>query len=322
MTRYVRIAFFFFLALFILSYLKKNALPAAADILPDMRQAPNQTPIEHGPIIIHKEGKRYTISPLYGYSLRGLVVSSHDSASWLDFSHARWGDKLNVRDLCVLWGDNVADALYDKFSFSSGDFTCFIHTDDSNAWRAFKEDQISNNHLLAGSEEIARAIAHAEPGDQIAFKGFLATYAHEGGFSRGTSTTRLDKGNGACETVFVTHFKLLHKGNKVWHGLYRLSGWGVAVALCTLVALFLYSLRGGDRHADSWYRQGVRLAAKGKFRHAEKALTRALDMDPEMMEGYRDRALVRSRLGLEELAAQDKASAERLAARLKAYVDG
>jgi hypothetical protein len=47
----------------------------------------------------------------------------------------------------------------------------------------------------------------SEPGDHIRLKGVLAKYANkDSGFNRGTSITREDTGNGACETIYLNEF--------------------------------------------------------------------------------------------------------------------
>jgi len=66
-------------------------------------------------------------------------------------------------------------------------------------------------------------------GDQVHFRGYLAEYSHDQGFRffRGTSTTRTDQGNGACETVYATDAEVLHSGNRGW----RISFWAAVVGL-------------------------------------------------------------------------------------------
>jgi hypothetical protein len=66
-------------------------------------------------------------------------------------------------------------------------------------------------------------------GDQVHFRGYLAEYSHHHGFAffRGTSTTRLDTGNGACETVFATDAEILRTGNRGW----RMTFWAAATVL-------------------------------------------------------------------------------------------
>jgi len=66
-------------------------------------------------------------------------------------------------------------------------------------------------------------------GDQIYFKGYLAEYAHSNRtFTRGTSTSRTDTGNGACETVYVEDYQILRQANRAgdWHlGFQNTSSW-------------------------------------------------------------------------------------------------
>ena len=66
-------------------------------------------------------------------------------------------DPGNIRDVCLVWGDDVTNGSYRKVAFWSGEFTC------SYSWSgvltpAFNRDEISNNHLIPASGAIARQI--------------------------------------------------------------------------------------------------------------------------------------------------------------------
>ena len=64
------------------------------------------------------------------------------------------------------------------------------------------------------------------------------SYGQKGApYSRGSSTVRDDRGNGACEVVYVTEFEILREANAAWRALYKLSL--VLVALSLAVLLFL-----------------------------------------------------------------------------------
>jgi hypothetical protein len=90
---------------------------------------------------------------------------------------------------------------------------------------------------LAGDDRMARKVRTVRRGDQIRVRGWLASYERPGTpFRRGTSTTRDDRGNGACETVYVTEFEILRPGNPGWRRLFGLS---VAGAAASVLALFL-----------------------------------------------------------------------------------
>ena len=69
---------------------------------------------------------------------------------------------------------------------------------------------------------MAKKFRTVRVGDQVRFRGFLAEYAHRNKgqpFHRGTSTTRMDTGNGACETVYVTDLDILNRGGGLWHAM-------------------------------------------------------------------------------------------------------
>jgi hypothetical protein len=54
----------------------------------------------------------------------------------------------------------------------------------------------------------------AEIGDLISLKGQLVKYTNlVNGYKRSTSITRSDKGQGACETIYLTSFEILKKAN-------------------------------------------------------------------------------------------------------------
>ena len=73
-------------------------------------------------------------------------------------------------------------------------------------------------------KKLSRRILKVRPGDQIYFKGYLVNYSQPANqFFRGTSTVRDDTGNGACETVFVTDFKILKRANPVWRAVKPLA---------------------------------------------------------------------------------------------------
>ena len=70
-------------------------------------------------------------------------------------------------------------------------------------------------------------------------KGYLAAYSHSGGsFFRGSSTTRTDKGDGACETIYLTDFKIIKKSNVIWRIMFSLSVFLVAGSIFMLVLYY------------------------------------------------------------------------------------
>jgi hypothetical protein len=226
----VLLVFLSSVALVLWSHWKKSQFPASSFYDLTQLSEPRQTPTDEPAFKIEAEGIQYTIEPLFDYELDGVVVSLHDSDVFWDIYHAKdWKDFINIRDLCVVWGDNVASGVFRKMNYSNSTWTCWISTDDSATAAQFGWAQLSNNHVLTSNPSLRRAIKSAEIGDQIHFEGKLAKYSHAGGFQRGTSTTRTDTGNGACETVYIERFNISRKSNTGWRLVYRLA-LGVAIA--------------------------------------------------------------------------------------------
>jgi hypothetical protein len=77
---------------------------------------------------------------------------------------------------------------------------------------------------------VRRAIGQVRIGDQVRIRGWLAQYSNDRGFSRGTSTSREDRGNGACETILVQQFTVLEPMDNGWRTLMTFSLTGVVVS--------------------------------------------------------------------------------------------
>jgi hypothetical protein len=91
--------------------------------------------------------------------------------------------------------------------------------------------KLSNNHLISDDDFIRDQVKDIRVGDQIRVRGYLASYSNPNGGRRGTSTTRLDTGDGACETLYVKHFEIMQAA---------VSGWRISM-YASLVILLLAS---------------------------------------------------------------------------------
>jgi hypothetical protein len=150
--------------------------------------------------------------------------------------HLQANDHLNVADVCVVWGDNTESELQ-KLDFWNGIFTCNVFTRNMQAWESFDMNQLSNNHLISDDDFIRRQVRKIQIGDQIRVRGYLASYSNPNGGKRGTSTTRTDTGDGACETVFIESFRIVQPATSYW----RISMW-VSLSLL-LFGLFVHFKR-------------------------------------------------------------------------------
>jgi hypothetical protein len=197
------------------AFWNRNDLPGVIDFKPQLEHGPRQRPIAEPPKIVSYAGVDYRVEPLYSYELYGLVVSYrlHDGESSM---HLWSNDHLNMADVCVVWSDTAFSPTLPKLDFWNGIFTCNVETRDSVAWANFNINQLSNNHLVSADPYIRERVAEVRIGDQIRVKGLLARYGAVGGRLRGTSTTRDDTGDGACETILVEEFEIVEPAFSRW----------------------------------------------------------------------------------------------------------
>lgn len=203
--------------------------------------APRQSATTEPEFTTHVNRQEYTITPKFDYELEGVIVSYHDADAFGDiWHHGRWKDFLNLRDLCVIWGQNVESGVYQKMKFSNDSWTCWASWPDSDTGKLFKMNALSNNHMLTDSDTIKKALMDAEPGDHIRLKGLLAEYGNKtSGFKRGTSVTRNDTGNGACETIYLDEFTVINKANRKLRRLYHLAKWQTLLSAIGFLIAFL-----------------------------------------------------------------------------------
>ena len=221
------------------AFWNRNDLPAQVEPHANLAREPRQRPITKPPLTVPYAGVDYRVEPLFSYELHGLVVSyrQHDGNS----SMHRWSnDHLNMADVCVVWSDTAVSPTLSKLDFWNGIFTCNVQTRDSVAWANFKMNQLSNNHLISADPFIRDRVADLRVGDQIRIKGALARYGAVGGGLRGTSTTREDTGDGACETILVDEFEIVARSSSGWRTMMRLA---LAIFSATLAVHFALPYR-------------------------------------------------------------------------------
>jgi hypothetical protein len=199
----------------VVSFWNRNDLPKEINYLPAILDEPLQKATHKEPFSTIFEDVTYEVEPEYDYDLTGMIVSyrHHDGGSRM---HMRANDHLNMADVCVIWGDNTKNPRLDRIDFWNGIFTCNVKTRDQAAWDAFDMYQLSNNHLISDDPFIRDQLKKINIGDQIRVRGMLASYGSAGNPKRGTSTTRLDTGDGACETIFVEKFEIVQPATSYW----------------------------------------------------------------------------------------------------------
>ena len=219
------------------------------DWLPrQVNEEPQQKTVRKKGFNVEYNDVAYTVEPKYDYELYGMVVSFryHDGDRML---HKVWNDHLNVADVCVVWGNNMAGVDLNAFDFFNGQFTCNFSTGNQAAWQQFRKEQLSNNHLLTDDDGLRSRITELRIGDIIRVRGWLSWYGQAGrsdGAMRKTSVTRDDTGNGACETIYVRDFEIIRSMPNPWRTVFAVSG------ILTLLTAALLS----DEWTKATYRDG------------------------------------------------------------------
>lgn len=230
-------------ALLLVSFWNRDDIPGNIEFQSALTHEPRQTPTSRQPFSVEWHGVRYRVEPVYDYELTGMIVSYRHHDGETSRMHRRANDHLNMADLCVVWGDTAQSPNLDRLEFWNGIFTCNVHTSDRAAWESFDVTELSNNHLLSADEGVRDRVLTVQVGDQVYVRGMLASYG-AGGSKRGTSTTRDDTGNGACETIFIDEFRIVQEAVSYW----RLSMYfALAVIAVILVVHFRRPYRPYDR---------------------------------------------------------------------------
>jgi hypothetical protein len=233
----------FLIALILLgiSWKQKSVLPPPEELLPDLSQDPIQAAIFEEDFIFEYLDKEYHVEPVADYELWGLVVTHNNIHSIADMYHDK--TSVDIKDLCVVWGDNIESSLYQKLEYSSAPWTCYVEG-SRNDYRQFNGSQFSNNHLLADNKNVHDLIKSATIGDQVHLSGMLVNYspASNPDWKRKSSLVRDDTGNGACEVMYVEQIEILKKANPGWHKVFRISK-NITLGLLVLMPLlFLLSV--------------------------------------------------------------------------------
>ena len=206
-------------------------------------EPPQQTDTDREPFAIEANKLRYTINPKFDYELHGVVVSYSDADGFTNiWHHKRWQDFINVRDLCVIWGKNVESGVYKNIKFHSDSWTCWAAWPDRATGSAFTMRALSNNHIVTDNDAVKKTLMTAERGDHIYVKGVLAEYInHAVGYTRGTSISRNDTGQGACETIYVDDFQIVKKANPSLRKLAKTFNWLTLLSFIGFIIFFIFT---------------------------------------------------------------------------------
>lgn len=229
-----------FLILLGYSYHHKDKVPKVSGIA-GFEKDPYQKMIKETPYNFEYRGHEYIVKPIAEYEFSGLVVSHNNIHAFSDIYHD--SDSVDIKDLCIIWGQNLNDKMISGMEFWSEPWTCFIQAKTEEAMSLFRGDQLSNNHLLSESAYLRRVISKAKIGDLVRIRGRLIGYFPKGysELERKSSTVRDDTGDGACEVIMVDSFDIVKSLNKGINFLYSFSYYAVIILAVLRFSIFLYS---------------------------------------------------------------------------------
>ena len=220
--RCIEILFLCLLVGLIIAYNHKGQLPPVLTIDFRLTQTPIQMTQQTPPFSFMYRKQKIDIRPQAEYQLWGLVVSHNDIHGFIDGYDP---DDVNLKDVCVIWGNNMLNDAYLGVTFWNRQWTCNFEY-PRELMGKFSDRDLSNNHLLSASPAVRDKIRDIKVGDQIYLRGKLVDYHTPTGYGwRTSSLTREDTGNGACEVLLVDEIQFLQRGTPGWYAAYAVLKW-------------------------------------------------------------------------------------------------
>lgn len=200
---------------------RSDQLPSPGTLLPQAIVEPIEAASNEPEFHKTVGGYEYIVRPRYRYEISGLVASLHHSDVWWDTDHRDAHDKLNIADLCMIWGQNASSGIYRRLRFSNTQWTCHVEYRSSEDGSAFIRTQMSNNHVLADSPDIARELLAIRVGEQVRLRGLLVDYAAlEHGQVFSVRNTSHGHNGENCEVLYVTSVEHLRPApDGIWRPL-------------------------------------------------------------------------------------------------------
>ena len=162
--------------------------------------APAQT--EVGASAGDLEWPGYALTPLATFKGKARVLARED------YMLGRETD-LSPTDLVLGWGPMSDETVLAEISIRQGNRFYFWHVDAFPIPRREIELNSANMHFIPANQQVADALDDVNPGDLIAFDGFLVKVHADDGWRWRSSLTRNDTGNGACELIWLRDLRVL-----------------------------------------------------------------------------------------------------------------
>lgn len=139
-------------------------------------------------------------TPLADFQIKAKVLSAKD---YLMGSESA----VSPLDLALGWGPMSDETLVSQINVSQRSRWFFFEPKERKPMD-FEMMLLhsSNMHMIPANSSLKKAMKDVRVGDIIELSGYLVQVDRDGGWSWKSSMSRKDKGNGACELVWVDHF--------------------------------------------------------------------------------------------------------------------
>ncbi len=144
--------------------------------------------------------KGYQIKPLADIALEARVLSYQTYSSDKE-------SELSPIDLALGWGPMSKESVISEIDISQKGRWYFWETQNFPVSRKAIENNSANMHIIPANRLLAESLMDVQEGDIIRLKGFLVECS-QGNWKWKSSLTRNDTGDGACEVIYITDFKV------------------------------------------------------------------------------------------------------------------
>ena len=157
------------------------------------------------PIIREIKNGHFTITPVAGYKISGMVVAKETYPSG-------WEGEISPVDLAIVWG-KLAESEYDRYiSYNQSNRWYFYQYKAGSPFdNSFVISHSANNHIIPANENIHEAVKTIGKKDMVVLEGVLVnikgTYKGQP-VTWNTSLSRTDTGNGSCELFYVSKVRI------------------------------------------------------------------------------------------------------------------
>jgi hypothetical protein len=140
--------------------------------------------------------KGFTITPLASFTIRARVVLT----AYFGFGLQ---SKISPYDFTLAWGVMSDTNALRRVSFSHGYRVVAWSSNNPPYPLEVMNRHLSNLHAIPANDAIEKSLSQINVDDIVTLRGYLVTAFDRDGAGWGSSLSREDTGDGACETMWI-----------------------------------------------------------------------------------------------------------------------